>query len=216
VDETIEKPVTDVERDVLALMLSANAELLAGRLTARTSTEHGAGTAPVLSAMAAARSLASLLDDIVATLVGQARAQGFSWAAIGEVLQVSRQAAFQRFGPRTAEATTADGTALADAPQRATTALRQFLAGELQALRAGFDETMAEKGTVALLGSVRSEIAKKLGPLREVGEPSVSSRLGYTVVDGPLIFKKGTRKGRVVFAADARIAGFFVLTEHVP
>ena len=39
-----------------------------------------------------------LVDDAIRVLVGQARAEGRTWAAIGEVLHVTRQAAFERFG----------------------------------------------------------------------------------------------------------------------
>jgi hypothetical protein len=50
----------------------------------------------------------------------------------------------------------------------------------------------------------------------EVGDPSVTSRSGYTVVDIPITYEKGQRKGRVALDHDARIAGFFVLMAEVP
>lgn len=45
------------------------------------------------------------------SLVAEARSQGKSWAAIGECLGVSPQAAHQRFGPRP---NTIDGVPLSD------------------------------------------------------------------------------------------------------
>jgi hypothetical protein len=50
----------------------------------------------------------------------------------------------------------------------------------------------------------------------KAGDPSVISRSGYTVVDIPVTYEKGKRKGRVALDPDARIAGFFVLMSEVP
>jgi hypothetical protein len=200
----------DVERDVLRLMLRTNAELLDGRLDKGPSSEKGV----VIAALAAATSLGAVLEDVVTALVRQARSEGHSWADIGYALQVSRQAAFQRFGPHTGEAAEPDSAMLADAPQRATRALSQFLAGEFEALRANFDQRMTEGCSVILLGSVRSSLASSLGAVQRTGAPSVTSRSGYAVVDIPLVFKKGKRKARVAFGSDGRIAGFFVLMEN--
>ena len=69
-----------------------------------------------IAALAAATSLGAVLDDVVVALVRQARSEGDSWAAIGYALRVSRQAAFQRFGSRTGEATEMGSEVLADAP----------------------------------------------------------------------------------------------------
>jgi len=148
--------------------------------------------------------------------VRQARSQGDSWAAIGYALQVSRQAAFQRFGSRTGEAVGMEGEMLADAPRLAARALRQFLDGEFEALRADFDQRMTEACPVTLLDSVRSSLTGELGQVLKAGDPSVISRSGYTVVDIPVTYEKGKRKGRVALDPDARIAGFFVLMSEVP
>jgi len=216
VSEPLRSPDSDIELDLLVLMLESNAELLKSRLQRGTDENGGAGAqGPVIPALAAARALGVVLDDIVAVLVREARAQGQSWAAIGYGLQVSRQAVFQRFGPRTGEAAGTEEGALPDAAERAVQALRQFLAGEFEALRADFDQRMSEGCSVGLLKSVRSRLGKKLGRFLELGAPSVSSRPGYSVVDVPIIYRRGERKGRVAFAPDGRIAGFFVLTTNV-
>ncbi|GAB4585966.1 hypothetical protein [Nocardia sp. IFM 10818] len=82
------------ERAVLAKLLSTNAEFLAEVL------HPAAGTpAPsVMAALRAARSLDNVVDDVLRSLVAQAREEGRTWAEIGEVFGTSRQAAFQRFG----------------------------------------------------------------------------------------------------------------------
>lgn len=51
-----------------------------------------------MAALRAARSLDSVVDDVLRSLVQQARDEGRTWAEIGEVFGTSRQAAFQRFG----------------------------------------------------------------------------------------------------------------------
>lgn len=53
------------------------------------------------AALAAAAALRDAADRKLFVLVGFARDAGASWAAIGEALGVTTQAAHQRFGPRT-------------------------------------------------------------------------------------------------------------------
>ncbi|WP_157535154.1 hypothetical protein [Nocardia inohanensis] len=91
--ESIDRDNAD-ERAVLAKLLSTNAEFLAEVL------HPAAGTpAPsVMAALRAARSLDSVVDDVLRSLVQQARDEGRTWAEVGEIFGTSRQAAFQRFG----------------------------------------------------------------------------------------------------------------------
>jgi hypothetical protein len=203
---------SDVELDVLALLLRTNAEALADRLRPVPPTSG----ASVISALAAAKSLGTVLDDFVVSLVRRARAEGHSWAAVGYALGVSRQAVFQRFGPGTGEATEHGTTVLADAAERAVQALGQFLSGELEGLRAEFDERMTAACSVDMLESVRARLNKQLGQGWDLGEPSVDSQPGYAVVEIPINFNNGKRKGRIALDSDGRIAGFFVLAANAP
>lgn len=82
------------ERAVLARMLSTNAEFVAEVLH----PGEGAPTPSVMAALRAARSLDSVVDDVLRSLVQQARDEGRTWAEVGEIFGTSRQAAFQRFG----------------------------------------------------------------------------------------------------------------------
>jgi hypothetical protein len=211
VNESLDASGGDVERDVLLLMLRTNAELLIDRLGQRPSTEQGAA----IAALAAATSLGSVLDDVVVALVREARSEGNSWAAVGYALEVSRQAAFQRFASRIGEVTGTGDETLTDAPERALGALRRFLAGEHEELRAEFNERMKDACPVGLLDSVRSKLVGELGQVLELGHPSVTVRSGYCVVDIPIAYQKGRRKGRLAFDSDGAIAGFFVLMEGV-
>ncbi|NNH68798.1 hypothetical protein HLB23_02725 [Nocardia uniformis] len=82
------------ERAILAKLLSANAELVAEVLH----PADGKPATSVMAALRAARSLDGVVDDVLRTLVQQARAEGHTWAEVGELFGTSRQAAFQRFG----------------------------------------------------------------------------------------------------------------------
>ncbi|MEU1426557.1 hypothetical protein ABZ412_05715 [Nocardia sp. NPDC005746] len=82
------------ERAILAKLLSTNADVVAEVL------RPGQGVPPpsVMAALRAARSLDGVVDDVLRSLVRQARDEGRTWAEIGEIFGTSRQAAFQRFG----------------------------------------------------------------------------------------------------------------------
>ncbi|MEU1203925.1 hypothetical protein [Nocardia sp. NPDC005825] len=82
------------ERAILAKLLSTNADVVVEVL------RPGQGVPPpsVMAALRAARSLDGVVDDVLRSLVRQARDEGRTWAEIGEIFGTSRQAAFQRFG----------------------------------------------------------------------------------------------------------------------
>jgi hypothetical protein len=61
----------------------------------------GDGELTVGAALAATAALRDASDRKLFELVGFARDAGASWAAIGEALGVTTQAAHQRFGPKT-------------------------------------------------------------------------------------------------------------------
>ncbi|WP_187703166.1 hypothetical protein [Nocardia yunnanensis] len=82
------------ERAVLAKLLSTNAEFVSEVLT----PAQGRPAPSVMAALRAARSLDGVVDDVLRSLVRQARDEGRTWAEIGDIFGTSRQAAFQRFG----------------------------------------------------------------------------------------------------------------------
>jgi hypothetical protein len=196
-------------RLVMGLALTANAELLAGILLGRQESEAD----PVLSALSASRNLAVVVDDIQRSLARQARERGRTWAAIGEVLQVTRQAAFQRFGgtPDGTEASTGAGVQLPGAAEAALQVVDDFLAERWQEIRSGFDGRMSQAGSAERLQAARSRTEHEVGRFQETGTPSVTVQAGYTVVDVPLAFERGDRLGRVAFNVDGQVSGFFVL-----
>jgi hypothetical protein len=64
----------------------------------------GSGELTVGAALGATAALREAADRKLFVLVGFARESGASWAAIGEALGVTTQAAHQRFGPKQASA----------------------------------------------------------------------------------------------------------------
>lgn len=201
----------DTEREGLALSLLSNAELLAGILSGADRPEGA-----VLAALGATRSLSLILEDIVRSLVVQARAEGRSWAEVGEALNVSRQATFQRFAGTSGagegeEGDEGPGDPLPEAGERAVGLLEQFLAESWEPLRSTFDETMLERCSAELLASVRRRTVEDLGDFEEYGGPAVAVVAGYTVVNVPMAFSRGDRVGRVAFNAYGQVSGFFLL-----
>jgi hypothetical protein len=196
-----------VDREVMAMMLATNVQLVADVLRG---DEHSAGQ--VMRAIAATRSLDQIVEDTLRALVEQARAAGHTWAEIGEVLRVSRQAAFQRFGGGR-RPTLEDGAIAAPvdgAVESAVPVLQAFLDGRWDDARSTFDQRMLKACSVELLADVREKVRRQAGEVQALGTPAVSVRDGYTVVDIPVALEHGDGIGRVVLDADRQVAGFFV------
>jgi hypothetical protein len=196
-----------LDREVMALMLSTNVQLVADVLR---DSEHSA--AQVMRAIAATRSLDALVEETLRGLVDQARIAGHTWAEIGELLHVSRQAAFQRFGggPRTTSADGAVATPVDGAVEHAIPVLEAFLDGRFEDARARFSKRMLEAISFELLADVRKKVRREAGEVQALGDPRVSVRDGYTVVDIPVALERADGIGRVVIDADRQVAGFLV------
>ena len=190
----------------MATLLLTNVQLVANVLGADEHESPG----QVMRAIAATRSLDMIVEDTLRALVEQARAAGHTWAEIGELLHVSRQAAFQRFGGRTA--TAEDGVALPveGAVDAAVPVLQAFLDGRFDDARATFAERMLDACSVELLADVRERVREYGGEVQAFGTPTVSVRDGYTGVDIPVALERADGIGRVVLDADRQVVGFFV------
>jgi hypothetical protein len=190
----------------MAMMLATNAQLVADVLRA---DEHSEGQ--VMRAIAATRSLDMIVEDTLRALVEQARAAGHTWAEIGDVLHVSRQAAFQRFGgarPEPEEGGIA--TPVEGAVEHALPVLQAFIDGRFDDARSTFGERMRKAVSVELLADVREKVRVEAGEVQALGTPAVSVRDGYTVVDIPVSLEHADGFGRVVLDADRQVAGFLV------
>jgi hypothetical protein len=196
-----------LDREVMAMMLSTNVELVGDVLRA-----DGHPSGQLLRAIAATRSLETIVDDTLRALVEQARAAGHTWAEIGEILHVSRQAAFQRFGGgrRPPAGEDAVEVPVQGAVEYAVPVLQAFLDSRWDDARSTFDERMLQACSVELLADVREKVRREAGEVQTLGTPAVSVRDGYTLVDIPVALERADGFGRVVLNADRQVAGFFI------
>jgi hypothetical protein len=199
----------------MGLVLTTNAELVSGVLRGTDRAAEGS----VMAAVAATRTLDLIVDDILHALVRQARTEGRTWAEIGDVLQVTRQAAFQRFGGTPFEgAAEQEGVVapIAGAREKAVAVLQDWLGERWQEVRDTFDQRMKKQVPSQLLESVHAQAAQTGGAFVELGAPVVTVRAGYTVVDVPMAFEQADATGRVALNADGLVAGFFIVPSESP
>jgi len=193
----------------MGLTLTTNAELVASVLR----DAEGDDVSSVMAAIAATRSLAVIVDDLLHALVRQARAEGRTWAEVGDVLHVSRQAAFQRFGGTASLGDVESGTMtpLAGASDKALDLLGAFVAERWEVLHAAFSSRMREAVSVELSKTVHSRMERNYGAFLEFGVPVVVVRGGLTVVDVPIALERGDLKGRVAFNVVGEVSGLLVV-----
>jgi hypothetical protein len=195
------------DRDVMATLLLTNTQLVATVLRGDEDDSPG----QVMRAIAATRSLDMIVEDTLRALVEQARAAGHTWAEIGELLHVTRQAAFQRFGGgRTPTAEDGVAVPVDGAVEAAVAVLQAFLDGRFHDARATFGERMLDACSVELLADVREKVRQYGGEVEALGSPVISVRDGYTGVDIPVALERADGTGRVVLDADRQVVGFFV------
>ena len=195
------------DRDVMAALLLTNVQLVAQVLRAGDDDSPG----QVMRAIAATRSLDLIVEDTLRALVDQARGAGHTWAEIGELLHVSRQAAFQRFGGvRSPSAEDGVAVPVDGALEAAVPVLQAFLDGRFDDARATFGERMLDACSVELMADVREKVREFGGEVQALGTPVVSVRDGYTGVDIPVALERADGVGRVVLDADRQVVGFFV------
>lgn len=197
------------EREVMALMLRTNAELVASVLQGADAVEGGS----VIAAIAATRSLGVIVEDTLHALVQQARAEGHTWAEIGELLHVTRQAAFARFGTTGALETldVTDIPPLEGAEGRARQLSSDFLAGRFEEVRVAFGERLRERQPLELLKNLRARLEHRYGTFQETGTPTIIVRHGLTFVDLPLALERGDVRNRITFDVDGQVVGFGLL-----
>ena len=207
---------SEAERKVMALMLGTTAETVASVLATADRSEGGY---PVLAAVAATRSLGVLVDDVLHALVDEARSSGHTWQEIGDVLHVTRQAAFQRFGPREAGDVAKRLQMMAENPdseEKATCILGDAVAGRWEEARADFDDRMLAGASVEVLAAGWDQVVALVKDFVEFGAPTTRGIGDHVVVDVPMVFERGDMKGRVALSPDGQVAGFFFLNPDVP
>lgn len=182
---------------------------------ARTLGEALASDSDALSAISVAVKLRQAAEAVVPQVVDNARACGHTWQEIGDILGISRQAAFQRFGhptdPRTGKPM--NKSPLPGAEKRATEVFEQLRNGEWHDVYATFDDTMREKmPDEAQLGAIWAQVAATVGEFESADTPTIRRAADYTIADVPLKFEAADMTGRVTFDNADRIAGLFILS----
>jgi Protein of unknown function (DUF3887) len=176
-----------------------------------TQLSHTGAGSP-LAAMVAARELSAAATEALQASADAARAAGHSWKEIGDVLQTTRQAAFQRFGrpvdPRTGAPMAK--VLLSDAGDRALGIFADIAAGRWESARADFDERMRTAVSADRLADGWAQMIAMVGAFERPGEPTLRQLGTRTVVDVPLRFEAGDVTGRVTFAADGSVGGLFI------
>lgn len=168
---------------------------------------------PGLAAVKTARELSALAADALRLAVDLARSSGRTWQELGDVLGVTRQAAFQRFGhpvdPRTGQPMTA--VLIPAAAERATQLMIDWIEGRYEQVAADFNPVMAEKMSAGGLADAWAQLAGLVGRYEQLGEAAARQAGNLTIVDIPMTFEASEMKGRVVYDQDGKVTGLFVL-----
>jgi hypothetical protein len=163
-------------------------------------------------ALAAARDLSAAADAALQAAIDLARAAGYSWRDIGEVLGTSRQAAFQRFGrpvdPRTGEPMNREVPP--DAADRAVAIFAWHDEGRWDEILADLDERMRARLSADVLARGWAHMAGLFGRFEGTGEPFARRAGDDIMVDVPLHWEAGDARGIVRFDAEGKVAGLAV------
>jgi hypothetical protein len=168
-----------------------------------------------------ARDAEVLAGQVLKLCVQQSRDAGHTWQEIGELLGVTRQAAFQRFGkpidPRTGELM--DKTVhMTDAAERAVQIATDVLEDRMDEARPSFDAQVLAAFTDEVRGEALATVAGLVGAFEGFGpgDPFVRRIGDHTVVDIPLRYEAGDMKARIAFDTDEKVAGFFIIPPETP
>jgi hypothetical protein len=154
-------------------------------------------------------------EDALQTAIDTARDAGCTWQQIGDVIGVSRQGAFQRFGRPKDPRTGREMEPQPDADQHALTIFSSYVTGNWETVTRAFNPQMKAALTPEQLGAGLAQIVGAIGEFEHLGAPVAHQRGDLTVVDVPMEFEAGTLKGRVTFGADGLVAGLFLLNPEV-
>lgn len=202
--------------------LAALSALLAEQSSGLTAATGSPLTPPAyLDLVRRAQDVDVLAGQVLRLCVQQCRDAGHTWQEIGDLLGVTRQAAFQRFGkpidPRTGEPM--DKTVhMTDAAERAVKITTDILEGRMEEARPSFNAQVLAAFTDEVRGNAMATVAGLVGAFEGFGqtEPFVRRIGDHTVVDIPLRYEAGDMKARVAFDTDEKVAGFFFLPPETP
>ncbi|SEL52188.1 DUF3887 domain-containing protein [Streptacidiphilus jiangxiensis] len=168
-----------------------------------------------------AQDIDSLAEQVLKLCVQQSRDAGHTWQELGDLLGVTRQAAFQRFGkpidPRTG-APMDKTVRMTDAAERAIALVSAVLDGRMEEARRSFNAQVLAAFTDEVRADGLATVTGLVGAYEgfDDGDPFVRRIGDHTVVDVPLRFEAGEMKARVAFDTDEKVAGIFILTPDAP
>jgi hypothetical protein len=166
-----------------------------------------------LELVRAAHEVQDQAEALMTAAVQQARESGRTWQEIGDVLGVSRQAVFQRYGkpidPRTGEAMST--SALPGADELAKTVIDDLAHARWADVSARFDATMRDRLTEEGLAEAWAYIVGLAGAYESHGDTAVVRAGDFTTTNTPLSFEAGDFVARITFRDDRTIAGLFIL-----
>ena len=166
-----------------------------------------------LDAIAFIQGAASELGEGMRAAVQGARQAGHTWAEVGQVLGMSRQAAFQRFSrptdPRTGEPMSR--SMLPDAAARGTALLTDLVAGRWAEVCRDFGDKVAQKLNAEGVALLWARCTAMLGQLEQMGGPVVYQAGDLTLVEAQLSFEAAERTARISYDRDGKIVGLFFL-----
>ncbi|WP_299575596.1 hypothetical protein [uncultured Williamsia sp.] len=162
-----------------------------------------------MSAVAATDALQEALDESRRETVARARAAGHTWAEIGALLHISRQAAQQRFGKTSPNA---DDLAADRIVARTRQIAGQFIDHDFAGIRSDWSQVMLDGIDESALATLWTGLERDGGPVQTLGKPVVGVRGPYRVVDLPLVLTYGPMWLTVSFAHDDSVAGLWVKT----
>jgi hypothetical protein len=156
-------------------------------------------------------------EELMAAAVRRAREAGRTWQQIGDVLGVSRQAAFQRFGkpidPRNGEVM--NTSPLPDAVELARAVIDDHAHGRWADVTARFDDTMRAGLTEEGLAEAWAYLSGLAGAYESHGDTDAVRAGDFTITNTPLAFEAGDFVARITFRDDKTIAGLFILNPDV-
>lgn len=163
--------------------------------------------------ISAALTIEAMASELVGATVIAARAEGATWKSIGELLGITRQAAFQRFGkpadPRTGEIMNA--APLANAAELARGVVDSLSTAEWDAVISKLDPAMQAALTADGLAAAWTQVVRTVGSFESRGATIVARAGDLTVTDTSLSFEAGEFVARTSFRDDGSIAGLFII-----
>lgn len=166
-----------------------------------------------LGLVRAAHEVQDQAEALMVAAVQQAREAGRTWQEIGDVLGVTRQAVFQRYGksidPRTGKAMNI--SAFPGADELAKSVIEDLAHARWAAVGSRFDATMRDRLSEDGLAEAWAHIVELAGAYESHGDTDAVRTGDFTTTNTPLTFESGVFVARITFRDDQTIAGLYIL-----